>query len=206
MLGPQESPSADTRFLSPVRPRQREVHAPLASNPGLLAGLQPQHPCQQLLITAGEPGAGGWGPGPGARPLQDPEEGRTAQAVPVSHAHFRCLQCFGAVLLARERWWACGMVSVAVRHACERSRCEPCAMRLVGPSAPCLRGPSLSAAGSPLVGSAARGHAVRGSPRPPGAAARTRSASEDMLVLGPHRVGLQQQRLVGSRRSSRAWV
>uniref|UniRef100_A0AC11BN68 Uncharacterized protein n=1 Tax=Ovis aries TaxID=9940 RepID=A0AC11BN68_SHEEP len=32
---------------------EREVHAPLASNPGLLAGLQPRHPCQQLLITAG---------------------------------------------------------------------------------------------------------------------------------------------------------
>ena len=78
--------------------------------------------------------------------------------------------------------------------------------RPVGPSALCLRGPSPSAAGSPLVGSAAHGHAAQGSPRPPGAAAWTWSAPEDVLVLGPHRVSLQQQRLVSSCRSSQAWV
>ena len=103
------------RFLSPVRPHQREVHATLASSPGPLAGLQPQHPCQQLLVTAGEPGAGGGGQRQGRGHPGTPQ--RTAR-------HRRCwsdvltlsvFAVFRGVPLARE----------SGGHACERSRCRP---------------------------------------------------------------------------------
>ncbi|XP_061249930.1 probable palmitoyltransferase ZDHHC11B isoform X4 [Bos javanicus] len=129
---------------------KREVHAALASSPGPLAGLQPQHPCQQLLVAAGEPGAGVGAGGRGAAP-QDPAEDCTAQEVLVRRAHFKRLRCFGL----------CSLPGNSGGHACERAGANRVLQRPVGPSALCLRGPSPSAAGLPLEGSAARGHAAQ---------------------------------------------
>lgn len=93
----------------------------------------------------------GWGQEAGARPPQDPAEDCTAQEVLVQRAHFKRLQCFRP----------CSLPGNSGGHACERAGANRVLQRPVGPSAPCLRGPSPSAAGLPLEGSAARGHAAQ---------------------------------------------